>query len=353
MRGFSGAERAGIGERTRRLNSRGRRPGGRRLGALPARGRAGLRARPHAVLRGAGADGVRHGLGRGQCRRPRHPVADAAGDDHRRPSSHWPADLDAPRSRARDGACANQRQTRPRGADAAQRVANPRLLGAPGRGADDRGRFRPRRRFAAVVARARLRLMAQSAPGRQDQGGDGAAARPRRSVRRRCGQLAWPPSGDRRPAGVRQRRDAHPRCFGRAPSTGAIARRIRSRRGRARGLRRALEAADMPAWTRDAMGRIVWCNIPYAAAVDAPDAEAAIERAAKCSIRRCAGKCDGGQGDRRLDAPRIGGRRRRASNLRRRRGAHSGRLRGRRSRRFRNHGAERRIWSATRTTIRG
>ena len=44
------------------------------------------------------------------------------------------------------------------------------------------------------------------------------------------------------------------------------------------GLRRALEAADMPAWTRDLAGRIVWCNIPYARAVDAPDVEAAIER---------------------------------------------------------------------------
>ena len=44
------------------------------------------------------------------------------------------------------------------------------------------------------------------------------------------------------------------------------------------GLRRALEAADMPAWTRDSAGRIVWCNIPYARAVDAPDVEAAIER---------------------------------------------------------------------------
>jgi signal transduction histidine kinase len=42
------------------------------------------------------------------------------------------------------------------------------------------------------------------------------------------------------------------------------------------GLRRAVEAADMPAWTRDAMGEIVWCNAAYAHAVDAPDAEAAI-----------------------------------------------------------------------------
>ncbi|MGH6798933.1 MAG: two-component sensor histidine kinase, partial [Roseiarcus sp.] len=44
------------------------------------------------------------------------------------------------------------------------------------------------------------------------------------------------------------------------------------------GLRRALETADMPAWTRDGVGRIVWCNMPYARAVDAPDAEAAIDR---------------------------------------------------------------------------
>jgi signal transduction histidine kinase len=43
------------------------------------------------------------------------------------------------------------------------------------------------------------------------------------------------------------------------------------------GLRRALETASMPAWTRDEVGRIVWCNIPYARAVDAPDAEAAID----------------------------------------------------------------------------
>jgi signal transduction histidine kinase len=43
------------------------------------------------------------------------------------------------------------------------------------------------------------------------------------------------------------------------------------------GLRRALEAADMPAWTRDSLSRIVWCNIPYARAVDASDAAAAID----------------------------------------------------------------------------
>ncbi|HEY4806493.1 MAG TPA: ATP-binding protein [Roseiarcus sp.] len=44
------------------------------------------------------------------------------------------------------------------------------------------------------------------------------------------------------------------------------------------GVRRALETADMAAWTRDAIGRIVWCNVPYARAVDAPDAAAAIDR---------------------------------------------------------------------------
>ncbi len=48
--------------------------------------------------------------------------------------------------------------------------------------------------------------------------------------------------------------------------------------GALNGLRRALETTDMPAWTRDAEGRIAWCNAPYARAVDAPDDKAAIER---------------------------------------------------------------------------
>ena len=47
--------------------------------------------------------------------------------------------------------------------------------------------------------------------------------------------------------------------------------------GALNGLRRALEGVDMPAWTRDAAGRIVWCNIAYARAVDAPDPDAAID----------------------------------------------------------------------------
>ena len=44
------------------------------------------------------------------------------------------------------------------------------------------------------------------------------------------------------------------------------------------GLRRALAVADMPAWTRDAAGRIIWCNPSYGRAVDAPDDQAAIEQ---------------------------------------------------------------------------
>jgi signal transduction histidine kinase len=47
--------------------------------------------------------------------------------------------------------------------------------------------------------------------------------------------------------------------------------------GALEGLRGALEAADMPAWTRDSAGRIVWCNAAYARAVDAPDDQAAID----------------------------------------------------------------------------
>jgi signal transduction histidine kinase len=43
------------------------------------------------------------------------------------------------------------------------------------------------------------------------------------------------------------------------------------------GLRRALETGDMPAWTRDTDGRIDWCNRPYAGAVDAPDEQSAID----------------------------------------------------------------------------
>ena len=120
------------------------------------------------------------------------------------------------------------------------------------------------------------------------------------------------------------------------------------------GLRRALETADMPAWTRDAEGRIAWCNIPYARAVDAPDDKAAIERGSELfdsAVRREAAACD--QGDGRLEAPR----RRRSSEASVEPSRPSRRARRSappasptmfpRSRRFG------RIWSATRMTIRG
>ena len=227
-------------------------------------------------------------------------------------------------------------------------------MGAPGRGADDRGRFRPGRRFAAVVARARLRLMAQSAAGGQDQGGDGAAPRPWRSVRRRGDQLARPPSGDRRPAGVRRRHDAHPRRFGRAPSTGAIARRIRSRRGRSRGLApraRSRRHARMDAQLRG-QDRLVQHSLR-------PRGRRARrrgrDRARGRNVRSggAPGNCDGGQGNRRLDAPRPGGGRRRASNLRRCRGAHRRSARPASLATLPRSWRSRRIWSATRTIIRG
>ena len=89
------------------------------------------------------------------------------------------------------------------------------------------------------------------------------------------------------------------------------------------GLRRALETADMPAWTRDAMGRIVWCNAAYAHAVDAPDAGAAIDSSGEIfdsTVRREATAAL--KEFRGLEAPRVGGRRRQAPNLRRRGGKH-------------------------------
>ena len=42
-------------------------------------------------------------------------------------------------------------------------------------------------------------------------------------------------------------------------------------------LRLALESASMPAWRRDAEGRLVWCNAPYSRAVEAPDDRAAVD----------------------------------------------------------------------------
>ena len=48
--------------------------------------------------------------------------------------------------------------------------------------------------------------------------------------------------------------------------------------GALQSLRLALEAAGLPAWMRDAQGRIVWCNTAYALAVEAADDRAAIEK---------------------------------------------------------------------------
>jgi signal transduction histidine kinase len=79
-------------------------------------------------------------------------------------------------------------------------------------------------------------------------------------------------------------------------------------------LRRALEAADMPAWTRDAEGRIAWCNGPYARAVDAPDDQAAIDKGGELfdpAVRREAAAAlkDKGAWKRRASAV-VGGERR-------------------------------------------
>jgi signal transduction histidine kinase len=48
--------------------------------------------------------------------------------------------------------------------------------------------------------------------------------------------------------------------------------------GALQALRLALETAGLPAWMRDAQGRVVWCNKPYALAVEAADDRGAIEK---------------------------------------------------------------------------
>ena len=48
--------------------------------------------------------------------------------------------------------------------------------------------------------------------------------------------------------------------------------------GALQALRLALESAGLPAWMRDAQGRLVWCNTPYALSVEAPDDRAAVEK---------------------------------------------------------------------------
>jgi signal transduction histidine kinase len=51
--------------------------------------------------------------------------------------------------------------------------------------------------------------------------------------------------------------------------------------GELNALRAALEKAGMPAWRRDSEGRLIWCNAPYALAVEAPDVGAAVENGAE------------------------------------------------------------------------
>ena len=51
--------------------------------------------------------------------------------------------------------------------------------------------------------------------------------------------------------------------------------------GALQALRLALECAGTPAWMRDAQGRVIWCNTPYALAVEASDEKAAVETASE------------------------------------------------------------------------
>ena len=70
--------------------------------------------------------------------------------------------------------------------------------------------IRQYRRGCSPSARGSIR------PGGQDRRGDKAIAGPGRSIRRRRGQLARPPSRTRRAPSVRQRGNADPRRLGRA-----------------------------------------------------------------------------------------------------------------------------------------
>jgi signal transduction histidine kinase len=79
-------------------------------------------------------------------------------------------------------------------------------------------------------------------------------------------------------------------------------------------LRLSLETASVPAWARDPAGRIIWCNTPYALAVEAPDDRAAVDHGAELmdpALRREAAKAieDIGVWKRRASAVVSGGRR--------------------------------------------
>ncbi len=57
--------------------------------------------------------------------------------------------------------------------------------------------------------------------------------------------------------------------------------KIAQAEGASSGLRGALESAAILAWGRDAEGRMVWCNAPYALAVEAPGDQAAVDNGAE------------------------------------------------------------------------
>ena len=322
--GSAGRRARGIGERTRRPPARSPPPAaGSRLHACGA-----LRAPQDAL-----ASPRRPGRARRPTWRRSRPsrsaspsCLDAARDDHRRPLACVGRRIWTRRvGELETELAADQRQARSGGADPAQRPANPHRLGSAGRRADDRRRFR-----ALRPNRRCRRACSTSPPG---------STRPRRPERRR----RWSGSSTRGEAFVCRRWSACAGAISKSigrPVSGSAVMRIRDVSGerlevarlreqfaeaearRSTASRLALETADMPAWARDAEGRIVWCNAPYARAVEAPDDRGG-DRAIGGELfdpARAPRSGGGGQGERRLEAPRRRGRRRRAPDLRRRRG---------------------------------
>ena len=137
----------------------------------------------------------------GQCRRPRHPDADAARDHHRRPSPDRPQDLDAARQRARD-------RTRATSASSTGRrscCAANRKFSSPGSARAGSRRSRAISRSSPIRRCLRgcwIQRLARAARCGEDRGGDGAAPDPRRSFRRRRGQPSRAPSRTRRAPGA-------------------------------------------------------------------------------------------------------------------------------------------------------
>ena len=183
------------------------------------------------------------GFGPGQSRRPRHSVADAAGDDNGRSSSDRPQDLDASGSRARDGACSNQRKLDRTAlmlrSESQILISWDRLDAEP----TIEGDF-------ALVADSPLssRVLAFGSWLNPTQAAKVKEATERLLTRGEafaasvvaCAAVI----SSRRAPGVGQRSDAHSRRLGRAPSIGATARSIR-RNGR-RSQRAAPGARNRP-----------------------------------------------------------------------------------------------------------